>query len=85
MPALLRLDILEEVDRKQEWLAGRTYMKMNIIDGWFHMEVIDWFNILLDRYMRPWDLQSARRITHIGIFRTLCDIKRNHRIRHGHR
>jgi len=73
----LRLDILEEVDRKQEWLAGRSYMKVNIIDGWFHMEVVDWFNVLLDRYMRPWDLQSARRITHIGIFRTLSDVERN--------
>ena len=73
----LRLDILEEVDRKQEWLAGRSYMKLNILEGWFHMEVVDWFNVLLDRYMRPWDLQSARRITHIGIFRTLSDVKRN--------
>ena len=64
----LKLDILEEVDRKQEWLYGRSFMKLNIIDGWFHMEVIDPQDVLLDRFMNPWDLSSARRITHVGIY-----------------
>jgi hypothetical protein len=73
----LRLDILEEVDRKQEWLYGRSFMKLNIIDGWFHMEVIDPQDVLVDRYANPWDIQSGRRITHIGIYRTLSDIERN--------
>ena len=73
----LRLDILEEVDRKQEWLYGRSFMKVNILDGWFHMEVIDPQDVLLDRYANPWDIQSGRRITHIGIYRTLSDLKRN--------
>ena len=73
----LRLDILEEVDRKQEWLYGRSFMKLNIIDGWFDMEVIDPQNVLVDRYANPWNIHSGRRITHIGIFRTLSDIERN--------
>jgi len=73
----LRADILEEVDRKQEWLYGRSFMKVNIIDGWFHMEVIDPQDVLLDRYMSPWDIQSGRRVTHVGIFRTLSDVERN--------
>jgi hypothetical protein len=30
----LKLDILEEVDRKQEWLYGRTFAKLNMLDGW---------------------------------------------------
>jgi hypothetical protein len=73
----LRLDILEEVDRKQEWLYGRSFMKVNILDGWFHMEVIDPQDVLLDRFANPWDIQSGRRITHVGIYRTLSDIERN--------
>jgi hypothetical protein len=73
----LRLDILEEVDRKQEWLYGRSFMKLNIIDGWFYMEVIDPQDVLLDRYVNPWDINSGRRITHVGIYRTLSDIERN--------
>lgn len=72
-----RLDILEEVDRKQEWLNGRSFMKLNVVDGYITMEVIDPMDILLDRFMNPWDVESARRITHIGIFRTLSDIKLN--------
>jgi DNA-binding cell septation regulator SpoVG len=52
-------------------------MKMNILDGWFHMEVIDPQDVLVDRYANPWDIQSGRRITHIGIYRTLSDVERN--------
>jgi hypothetical protein len=37
----LRFDILEEVDRNQEWIYGRTYAQCNIIDGWFYLEIID--------------------------------------------
>lgn len=72
-----RLDILEEVDRKQEWLYGRSFMKLNIIDGWFHMEVIDPQDVLVDRFANPWDLNTGRRITHVGIYRTLSDVERN--------
>ena len=73
----LRLDILEEVDRKQEWLYGRSFMKVNILDGWFHMEIIDPQDVLIDRYANPSDINSGRRIAHVGIYRTLSDVKRN--------
>ncbi len=73
----LKLDTLEEIDRKHEWLNGRSFMKMNILDGWFHMELVEAMDVLLDRYMKPWDLNSARRITHVGIYRTLSDCERN--------
>jgi len=73
----LRLDILEEVDRKQEWLYGRSFMKLNILDGWFHMEVIDPQDVLVDRYANPWDLQSAKRVTHVGIYRSISQLELN--------
>lgn len=73
----LRLDILEEVDRKQEWLYGRSFIKCNILDGWFYLEVLDPQDVLLDRYGNPWDINSCRRITHVGIYRTLSDVARN--------
>jgi hypothetical protein len=41
------------------------------------MEVIDPQDVLLDRYMNPWDIETARRVTHIGIYRTLSDVERN--------
>jgi hypothetical protein len=73
----VELTILEEVDRKQEWLYGRSFMKLNNIHGWIHMEVLDPQDILLDRYINPWDMNSGRRVTHVGIYRTLSDIERN--------
>lgn len=48
----LRLDILEVVDRKLEWLYGRTFMKL---------EHPQWLvshgpqDMLVDRYANPWD------------------------------
>jgi hypothetical protein len=73
----LRLDILEEMDRKQEWLYGRSFAKLNILDGWFHMEIVDPQDVLVDRYANPANIHTGRRITHIGIFRTLSDLRRN--------
>jgi hypothetical protein len=73
----LRLDILEEVDRKIEWLYGRTFSKLNILSGWFHLDIADPFDVLVDRYMKPWDLNSAKRITHVGIYQSLSDIASN--------
>jgi hypothetical protein len=29
-------------------------MKMNILDGWFYMELVDSFDVLYDRYANPW-------------------------------
>jgi hypothetical protein len=73
----LRLDILEEVDRKQEWLYGRSFAKCNIIDGWFYLEILDPQDVLSDRYANPWDINSGRRVTNVGIYRTLSDVSRN--------
>jgi hypothetical protein len=42
-------------------------MKLNFLDGWLHMEVIDPQDVLLDRYTNPWDIQTARHIIHVGI------------------
>jgi hypothetical protein len=73
----LKLDILEEVDRKQEWLYGRSFAKLNILDGDFFMEILDPQDVLVDRYVNPWDIDSGRRVAHVGIYRTLSDLSRN--------
>ena len=39
-------------------------MKLNIIDGQFFMGFIDPQDVLFDRYMNPWDIETARRVTH---------------------
>jgi hypothetical protein len=73
----VRLVVLNEIDRKQEFLYGRSFWKLNILSGRLNLEIIDPQDILVDRYVNPWDLESARRITHTGIYVTLSDIERN--------
>ncbi|HEY0140403.1 MAG TPA: hypothetical protein VGF48_05870 [Thermoanaerobaculia bacterium] len=72
-----RLELLNEIDKKQEFLYGRSFWKLNIMEGRLRFEIIDPQDVLVDRYVNPWDLESARRITHTGIFRTLSDVERN--------
>jgi hypothetical protein len=47
------------------------------MEGRLRFEIIDPQDVLVDRYVNPWDLESARRSTHTGIFRTLSDVERN--------
>lgn len=72
-----RLEMLGEIDEKQEFLYGRSFWKLNILSGRLCLEIIDPQDVLVDRYVNPWDLESARRITHTGIYATLSDIERN--------
>jgi hypothetical protein len=73
----LKVQVLDRVDKKQEGLYGRSFMKLNIVDGKFHMQVVDPQDVLLDRFMLPWDIESARHVTHVGIYRTLSDLERS--------
>lgn len=70
-----RLELLNEIDKKQEFLYGLSFWKLNIMEGRLRFEIIDPQDVLVDRYVNPWDLESARRITHTGIFRTLSDVR----------
>jgi hypothetical protein len=71
------LELQDTVDAKQVFLYGRTFRKLNILDGEFRIEVIDPQDVLVDRYVNPWDLESANHITHVGIYRTLAQVSMN--------
>jgi hypothetical protein len=71
------LELLDIVDKKQVFLYGRSFWKLNIVDGSFKLEVIDPQDVLVDRYVNPWDLESANHITHVGIYRTLAQVSMN--------
>lgn len=72
-----KLTVLDIVDRKQEGLYGRSFMKLNIERGWITFTVLDPQDVLLDRFMKPWDVSTARHVTHVGIYRSLSDIAQN--------
>jgi hypothetical protein len=70
-----QMELLDKADKKQELLYGRTWQKLNWIDGQFVLEIKDIFTILPDSSMKPHDVESASYIVETGIFRTLEDIK----------
>ena len=72
-----KLDIKDTVDKKQELIYGRTFKKLNIDNGQPYVEVLDPYDILVDRYTDPADLDSAQFIIHQNIFRTLNEISGN--------
>jgi hypothetical protein len=72
-----KLEVRDMVDKKQEELYGRSFMKLNIVNGRILIEVLDPFDVLVDRYIDPADLDSARRITHLHIFKPLSVLERN--------
>lgn len=71
------LDIKDIVDKKEEMLYGRSFKKLNVVDGAPYTEVIDVFDILVDRYVDPAILDSAQFIIHQHIFRTLSEVANN--------
>src|SRR5258708_375241 len=50
---LNKLELKDIVDKKQVLLYGRSFWKMNIVDGAFNCEVLDPQDVLVDRYSDP--------------------------------
>lgn len=72
-----KIEIKDIVDKKQVGLYGRSFKKLNVVDGEPTIEIVDPQNILIDRYTDPTDLDSAAFIFHIGIYRTLKSLEEN--------
>ncbi|PIR72599.1 MAG: hypothetical protein COU42_00745 [Candidatus Nealsonbacteria bacterium CG10_big_fil_rev_8_21_14_0_10_36_24] len=72
-----KLEIKDIVDKKQEYLYGRTFKKLNVVDGAPYVEILDPYDILVDRYADPADLDTAQFIIHQHIFRILREIENN--------
>ncbi len=69
-----QMELLDKADKKQELLYGRTWQKLNWINGQFEIEIKDIFTILADPSMKPHDVESSHNFVETGIFRCLEDI-----------
>ena len=58
------------MDKKTQGLYGRAHTKLNIVNGIVRFTV----DVLVDRYAVPWDIDTAKRVTHVGIY---CDLARS--------
>jgi len=73
-----KYELLDVVDKKNVGLYGRSWTKLNILDGFLRITIHDPFDVLIDRYALPWDIdKTARRITHVGLYRSLSDLELN--------
>jgi hypothetical protein len=72
-----KTEIKDIVDKKQVFGYGRTFKKLNIRDGKFVFGIEDVFDMLVDRYGDPTDLDSFHYVCHQHIFRRLADVALN--------
>ena len=72
-----KLVIRDVIDKKQALLYGRTFKKLNIENGQFTFEVIDPQDMLVQRYVDPANLDSAKILIQTDIYRTLSEITEN--------
>lgn len=72
-----KLELKDIVDKKQELLYGITWRKLNIRNRRFESEVKEPFDMLVDRYVDPTDLETARYIIEMGIYQSIDDLESN--------
>ena len=70
-------EIKDIVDKKQDFLYGKTWTKFNILRGRIITEIKEPFDMLVDRYADPSDLETADHISEHGIFRTIAELEGN--------
>jgi hypothetical protein len=70
-------EIQDIVDKKQDFFFGRTFDFWQVVDGKIKFDIIDTEDILVDRFMNPYDLDSSRSLIHTHIFQPLSEIVKN--------
>lgn len=70
-------EIQDVVDKKQDFFFGRTFDSWQVEDGRIIFDIEDPEDILVDRFMNPYDLDSSRFLIHTHIFRPLSKLKDN--------
>ena len=70
-------EIQDIVDKKQDFFYGRTFDSWQVEDGRIIFDVEDSEDMLVDRFMNPYDLDSSRFLIHTHIFKPLSTLKNN--------
>jgi len=70
-------EIQDIVDKKQDFFFGRTFDSWQVEDGRIVFDVEDPEDILVDRFMNPYDIDSSRFLIHTHIFKPLSSLKDN--------
>lgn len=73
----LKLDILDNVDKKIVGLQGRSFKIAGMNRGEFFLDIIDPYDIEVSPRVNPFDLNSAQYIIRTNIFKPLREILAN--------
>jgi len=73
----LKLDILDNMEKKIVGLQGRGFKKIGVVGGKLFIDLIDPYDIEIDPRVNPLDIQSANYIIHTHIYRSLREILAN--------
>lgn len=69
-----KFELLDVLDKKNVLLYGLSTTKLNIDDYGVCMSILDPYDAAFDPLMVPWDIESARFILHLNIFRSVKEI-----------
>src|SRR3990167_4054984 len=70
-------ELQDIVDKKQDFFFGRTFDSLQVQDGMIKMDIEDPEDMLVDRFMNPYDIDSSRFLIHTHIFKPLSSLKSN--------
>jgi hypothetical protein len=70
-------ELQDIVDKKQDFFFGRTFDSWQIVDGKIVFDIEDPEDILVDRFMNPYNLDSSRFLIHTHIFKPLSTLVDN--------
>jgi len=70
-------EIQDVVDKKQDFFFGRTLDSWQVEDGRIIFDIEDTEDMLVDRFMNPYDIDSSRFLIHTHIFKPLSSLKNN--------
>ena len=73
----LKLDILDNVDKKIVGLQGRSFKKIGMSGREIFIDIVDPYDIEIDPRVNPLDIESASYVIHTHIYRSLKEILAN--------
>ena len=71
---IANLDGVDIQDKKTVCLYGRSFIKLNYVDKTFKFNALDVFDVLIDPWVDPLDLESARFLIQTNIYKSLREI-----------
>jgi len=72
-----KLVLKDLVDKRQEMYFGRSFKFLNIVDGQFYWEIVDPQDVLVDRYVDPTDIDTARYVIREHEYVPLASLRNN--------